>query len=388
MVLFCDPPYYGGAEGYVAMLAQGRPDGWRLSALLPGDEGASVLAEKLSAAGVAVERFRRRAWWNPGLWLDLWRRLRSLGGDVLHMNLPSVYDACHSIPGALAKAAGYRHVVTTEHLPMVPRARSHMVVKMLVSRAIDAIIVHTEWNRRKLAAYHHLPVRKMVVIPNGSPPAPAHDEAAHATRRARLGIAPQEVAIAVVGRLTARKGHRFLLDALAALQEETGRAADAQAQDRSGASEVLEAWRLLIVGEGEEEGALREQAERVGLGDRVAFLGYRDDAVEIIGASDLLVLASLVESQPLVITEAMAAGVPVIATAIYGIPEIVAHETTGLLVEAGDVASLTGALRRLLSDPALRARMGEAARRRFEEEFTLGLMARRTYEVLGGGAVH
>ena len=172
----------------------------------------------------------------------------------------------------------------------------------------------------------------------------------------------------VVGRLTARKGHAYLLEALAQLK-------------RQG---IEARWRLLVVGEGEEADALFQLSERLGLAAEVAFLGHREDAREIIGAGDLLVLPSLLETQPLVLTEAMAAGRPVVASAIYGIPEIVADGETGCLVPPGEVGPLTGALARLLGDPTLRARLGAAGRQRYEERFTSRRMAMRTYGILAG----
>ncbi len=372
LVFFCDPPYFGGAEGYIAMLAQARPRGWHLSALLPGDAGGEVLAEKLAAAGVEVHRFRRRRWCDPALARDLRRLLAETGGEILHLNLPSVYDSCHSVPAVLAKTVGYRRVVTTEHLPMVLRARRRMVVKMILSTAIDAIIVHTEWNRSRLASYHHLPPGKMVVIPNGSPePAPMSGEE-RAAFRTTLGVAPEDVAIAVVARLTERKGHRHLLEALANLT-------------RAGIGPGPSApWKLLVVGEGEEEGALRALAAHLGLAELVRFLGYRPDAVRIIQACDVLALASRIESQPLVITEAMACGVPVVATDIYGIPEIVVDGQTGRLVPPEQPRPLTDALRSLVDDRALRERLGRAGRERYEARFTLARMAERTYSLLRG----
>lgn len=384
LVLFSDCPYYGGAEAYLVLLARARPSGaWRLSALVPAGEAGEILAQKLAASGVGVRRYRvppipsRRAlrpWrtlpariasgWRD--WRDLGRALRDLRGEVLHLNLPSVYDARHSLPALLARCAGYRRVVTTEHLPMVLRARRRMVVKWLLAPWIDAIIVHTEWNRERLARYHHMPRRRMRVIPNGSADvAPLSVEDRERLRRS-LGVAPGVVALAIVARLTERKGHRHLLAALARLP-------------RGG---QLPAWRLLAVGEGEEAEALARLAAELGIADRVAFLGYRDDAQAIIQASELLVLPSLLETQPLVLTEAMAAGRPVLATSIYGIPEIVAAEETGLLVPPGDEAALEQALERLIGDPGLRDRLGAAGRRRFESLFTVELMAERSYGVL------
>jgi len=368
LVFFTDCAYYAGAEAYIGMLAEAAPPGWRLSAIVPAGEPGELLAQRLARAGAAVRRFRPRAWADPRLWSEVSRLLRRLGGDRLHLNLPSVYDACLSVPARIAKRAGYRRVVSTEHLPMVLRARRRMVVKIFTTTAIDAVIVHTAWNRERLAHYHHVPLSKIVVIPNGSAEAPAMTAEARGALRARLGVAGAATAVAMVGRLTERKGHRFLLEALARLA-------------RGG---FAPEWRLWVVGTGEEQEALSAQAARLGLDGRVSFLGYREDAREIIHACDLLVLPSLLETQPLVITEAMASARPVIATAIYGIPEIVADGVSGCLVPAGEEEPLAAALARLITDRALAARMGQAGRRRYEERFTLARMAERTYGVLVG----
>jgi glycosyltransferase involved in cell wall biosynthesis len=368
LVFFTDCPYYGGAEGYIAMLAEARPaPDWRLSALVPAGERGEVLAGKLAAAGVEVVRYPVRGLLDPRHWFGVAAALRRLRGEVLHLNLPSVYDARLSTPALLAKLAGYRRVVTTEHLPMVLRARRRLVVKTLLAPAVDAIIVHTHWNRDRLARYHCMPRRKMVVIPNGSPEAPAMSEAEREARRAQLGLAPGEAAVAVVARLTERKGHRYLFQALARLA-------------RAG----LGGWRLWVVGEGEEDAALRRLAGELEIAERVSFLGYREDARAIIHVSDVLALASTLETQPLVLTEAMASGVPVVATRIYGIPEIVADGVSGRLVPPAEVAPLAEALGDLVRDPAARAALGAAGRARYEERFRLETMAGRTYEVLRG----
>jgi len=385
LVFFSDCPYYGGAEGYLVLLAAARPTaGWRLSALVPAGEGGEILAARLERAGVAVQRYRlppipsrgrlkplgtlpARLVRGAADWWRLYRRLAALRGDVLHLNLPSVYDGRHSLPAVLAKWAGCGRVVTTEHLPMVRPARRRLGIKRLCSTAIDAIIVHTRWNRAALADYHRMPVAKMAIIPNGSAPAPKMDAQRRRDLRAQLGLEPETVGLVIVGRLTARKGHRLLLEALRRL-----------------ADELLPPWRLLIVGDGEEEEALRAQSAAAGLEQRVAFLGHREDARLIMAAADLLLLPSTLETQPLVLTEAMAAGRPVVAARIFGIPEIVSDGQTGVLVPPGDVEALATATRRLIEDPRVRAEFGAAGFRRYQEQFRLEVMAERTYRVLSG----
>jgi glycosyltransferase involved in cell wall biosynthesis len=156
-----------------------------------------------------------------------------------------------------------------------------------------------------------------------------------------------------------------------------------------GQAYLLEACRLLaargillechLVGDGEDERELRDLADRSGIGDRVRFLG-RQTQVEVreaLAQADMVAAPSVPtrdgrrEGIPVALMEAMASGVPVVASRISGIPELVAHEQTGLLVEPRDPAGLSLALERLARDEGLRRRLADAGRSMVEREFDL-----------------
>jgi glycosyltransferase involved in cell wall biosynthesis len=157
---------------------------------------------------------------------------------------------------------------------------------------------------------------------------------------------------------------------------------------------LVEACRLLrdrgltlrcrLIGDGEDEDLLRERIDASGLGGVVSLDGRRtrDEVIAAIGDADLLVTPSVVarngkrEGIPVVLMEAMSCGLPVVASRLSGIPELVEHEIEGLLVPPGDAVALADAIERLHDDAALRARMGAAARRRIEQEFDLATNAR------------
>ena len=123
--------------------------------------------------------------------------------------------------------------------------------------------------------------------------------------------------------------------------------------------------RFLIVGDGELRDALERQARELGLGeDQLLFLGFRDDLETIYADLDLLVLCSANEGSPVAIMEAMASGVPVVATDVGGVPDLVADGETGVLVPAGDPHALAEAITMLHSDPGLRRRLATAGRER------------------------
>lgn len=169
-----------------------------------------------------------------------------------------------------------------------------------------------------------------------------------------------------VGRLAPVKGLAVLFEALAILKRES--------------PEVV----LTIAGDGPERAALEAQAAAIGIRDNVHFLGYQSQAQvrELLGQTDIFVLASFAEGVPVVLMEAMASGVPVVATRIAGIPELVEDGVSGYLVSPGDAEALADCVAALLSDPALRARFGKAGRAEVEAEFNIAHESRRLVQIL------
>jgi len=159
--------------------------------------------------------------------------------------------------------------------------------------------------------------------------------------RAALGLARDELVVLTLAALVRRKGVDLLLAALAR-QPERPRSV------------------LLVAGEGPERAALAAQAEELGLGSRVRFLGLRADKAELLAACDVFALASRAEGLGVAALEAMAAGRAVLATRVGGLGEAVLEGETGLLVPGEDVGALAAALARLGAEPELRARLGAA----------------------------
>jgi glycosyltransferase involved in cell wall biosynthesis len=140
---------------------------------------------------------------------------------------------------------------------------------------------------------------------------------------------------------------------------------------------------FVLAGDGPERARLEECARQLGVAARVRFLGQRQDIPQLLASCDLFVLPSLYEGLPLSVLEAMAAGKPVIATAIRGTDEAVIHGKTGLLVAPGNPVDLAAAIRKLLSDRALAAQLAQAGKARVAQEFSAEAMvqgASRVYE--------
>jgi glycosyltransferase involved in cell wall biosynthesis len=191
---------------------------------------------------------------------------------------------------------------------------------------------------RRIALAWGVDPERAVVVPN---PVPAVPEAGDPEElRARLGLGGAPLLVSA-GRLNAQKALGTALEALARVE---------------GAS-------LALAGEGDERAALEARAEALGLDGRVRFLGPlpRERVLELFRAADAVVLSSAWENFPHALVEALAVGTPVIATDVGGVGEIVEEGANGLLVPPGDPEALAGAVRRLLDDPELRARLRGAA---------------------------
>ena len=158
-----------------------------------------------------------------------------------------------------------------------------------------------------------------------------------------FGCPSDALVVGSVGWLTDIKGHEYLIEAIAKLKQD------------------FPSLHLVIIGSGDRHNALLQQAELAGLRDAVHLLGHRDNIEACLAGMDLFVLPSLNEGMGRALIEAMAAGLPVIASHVGGIPAVISHERTGLLVPPGDAGALAEALRRLLDRPEWAAQLGVAA---------------------------
>lgn len=178
--------------------------------------------------------------------------------------------------------------------------------------------------------------RVETTIVNGITPAP--DPLHRSELARRFGLPEDGKIVAAVGRLVAQKNHALAVRALRELPHTT----------------------LLVLGEGELRREIEREARAAGVGDRVFLAGLQPDARAALPAVDALVVTSHWEGLPLAVLEALAAGVPVVATSVRGVRELLTHGRDGLLVPAGDAAALAGALRRVLDDAGLARRLAAA----------------------------
>jgi glycosyltransferase involved in cell wall biosynthesis len=257
-----------------------------------------------------------------------------------------------------AVAAGTAAIVATVHSS---RVRSDDDIRLLASLtpSMDRLIVPSEAIARKVRAEGRQGAR-FAIVPNGIDLSRFSGSVRPCALRGEYGVPSSAPLLGVVARLEPEKGHRHLIEAMPAILRA-----------------VPEAW-LAVIGEGSEADALRAQTAALGsrVAARVLFTGRRDDVSALTADLTLAVLPSLREAQGISLLEAMARGVPVVASEIGGIPEIVTDGVDGRLVPPGDPAALADAIVELVRDPALRHRLGEAGRRTVADRFSIDAQVR------------
>ena len=272
----------------------------------------------------------------------LYRLINALKPDLVHLHSRIGADM---MGGVAARLAG----VAVLHTRRVDNPEPRWLVA-LKYRLHDRVIAISEGIARVLLA-EGLPPAKLRVVRS----AVVADRFARPCRpglvRERLGLPDDALLLGVVAQLIERKGHRVLLDALPALLDEQPR------------------LHVLFFGQGPLAAALQQHVESAGLSERVHLLGFRDDLSELMPCLSLLVHPALMEGLGVSLLQAAAAGVPIIASRVGGIPEAVMDGVTGLLVPPGDPAALEQAMRRLLCEPLLRERLGRAGAERARREF-------------------
>jgi glycosyltransferase involved in cell wall biosynthesis len=317
---------------------------------------AGALAGEAAAAGIAVAVADK----STGLDLPAVARLRRLLGpsrvDVMH-----THNAVAHYYAALA-AVGLRvgRIVNTRHGMSPSSGRRLRLLYRLALAGTASVAAVCQAARDEFVRSARLPASKLVVVPNGVPVEriEARSDAARQALLAELGRPADVFLVGTVGRLSPVKDHFILLEVVATLRR-SGRAVD-----------------LVIVGDGETRAALERAVLQHDLGDCVHLLGMRADVPRLLAAMDAFVLPSLSEGYSLALVEASAAALPLVATRVGGNAEILADETTGLLVEPRDAAGIAAALARLADDPALRERLGSAGRAWALGHASIGAMGR------------
>jgi glycosyltransferase involved in cell wall biosynthesis len=334
----------GGAQSYVMALLPAVGERFEVTVAA---YGAGPLRDAAAAAGVRYVPLRHvrrplNPWRDPLGLIELIRLMRR--------HRPQIVHASSSKAGVLGRLAAWLAGVPIRIFTVhgwafaaysgVP-GRLYRVVERAVAPLTTATICVAEYERRAGIAARVCRAERTVVIPN------AVDVGAFACGTSRDGVAE----LITVGRLREPKDFITLARALARLQPGS--------------------FRSSLIGDGPDRPAIEAELARLGLSDNVRLLGDRPDVPDLLARADVFVCSSRSEGMPVSILEAMAAGLPVVASAVGGVPEIVDDGRTGVLVPSGAVLPLADALARLLDDRPGRERMGRAGREAALERYDL-----------------
>jgi glycosyltransferase involved in cell wall biosynthesis len=346
----------GGAERVVVSLAArlARDPQWKSTVGLLKE---GWLKTELGRQQIETCLFQLRRPIDPRLVLALTRHLRQARVGVVH-----AHEFTMTVYGAAAGGLARVPVVATVHgRGYFATARRRVFALWLAARQGATMVAVSKDIQDFLV---RLGLGHVRLIPNGIDV----ERAAGGDRargRAAMGLSGDVPLVGTVGNLYPVKGHQVLLSAAARLDRRV---------------------HIAIAGRGGEEAALKRQAGELGLGDRLHLLGYREDVPDLLAAFDIYALPSFSEGQSLALIEAMAAGLPVAATAVGGNPEVMGEKEgkgergegpAGLLVPPGDPEALGAALARLLADRPGARELGERARARARGEFSLEVMLGR-----------
>ena len=339
----------GGAEVLVAQLARATSPFYRVVFACLDELG--TLGEQLRQEGYPLEILGRRSGldWRCSLRLTRFLRLHQVSVIHAHQYTPFFYGITARLlyprPAILFTEHG-------RHFPDYPR-RKRMLFNRLMLRRRDRIVGVGRAVRQALIQNEGISPHRVSVVYNGidlQRYGSANQE--RAAVRKEMGLEPDDFVILQVARMDYLKDHATAIRTIARLASPCPRV------------------KLLLAGEGPELEKVQGQVDNLNVSSQVKFLGLRKDVPRLLAAADLFLLTSISEGIPLTVIEAMAAGLPVVATRVGGMGELVQEGTTGMLASSGDDAGLADHVLKLIADPARRSRMGEQGRQRAHSVFS------------------
>ncbi|MGP6157342.1 MAG: glycosyltransferase [Vulcanimicrobiaceae bacterium] len=345
-----------GAENVVVRLMLHTPE--RDAALVAMTIGPWTHPEVRDKLDFPIVEIRRRGRFDFFFLMRMVGELRRLRPDVVH-----THGHHGRYWGRLAAVlAGVPLIVHTEHnselAPPSPRSLFGALNRWLAPRT-TAFVTFNQLRQAELSAAEHVAIDRISVIPNGIPIQETGPEARERVRR-ELGLDAGDVAILMLVRLATEKRLDIAFDALAALPDPWRARA-----------------RLIVVGDGPLRAELKGQTERLGLTNRVRFLGFRSDASELLAGADVLLLTSAREAMPLAIVEAMVARVPVVSVPWKGAVALLEGGRLGLVTASYEPAEVAASIAAVFEDPGAALARATAASELARAEYDVTTQARR-----------
>lgn len=361
-------PAEGGMKGHLLTLAGGLINrGYLVEVACPGD---SSLAAELREMGLRVHPISLVGPLSPGPDLICVLELRNIFRhgqyDIIHFHgakAGMVGRIATALTGCLNTVVTVHNFIVYEEVPW-PKKILFRYGEQFLSRVTNRIITVSKALRDDLVLNYKIRPEKITPIYNGIDTLRFQQTQHSESARAILGISPSAVAVGTVARMASQKGLNYLVEAFARMY----RAGQVSPDDTA----------FVIAGDGPLRPQLEKQADDLGIRDKIIFPGFVDDMPLFLACLDVFVVPSVAEGLSISTIEAMAAGLPVVASRVGGLPELVRTEETGFLVEPRNPTELAEAIFRLLTDSETRKQMGINGRKLAIQQFNTENMIEQT----------
>ena len=316
-----------------------------------------VLNDEAAKLQIDQTSLDMRGYWDVRAWWRLYRFARDKQIDLMH-----TYGLkAHIIGRIVGKCLGIPVNISSVHSTDPWRKWYHVLLERLTSRLTDLYISNSEAGRIATHQRERIPLAKIVTIPNGILVDNYRADDAHAEIIGRrLGLTPQDRVLGIVANLRVMKGHKTIVDAFPYIQQK------------------FPTIKCLCIGSDFLHGDTQRYVRERQLEQAILFPGFQQDIPTMLSLLEIFLLPSLWEGLPTALMEAMAMKKPVVASAVGGIPELVEHGKTGLLIPPNNPRALAEAVVQLLRDPERAQRMGRAGYEKIQREFSLHTMVART----------
>ena len=369
VVYFCDAVFLGGAEAYLKLLIPEIPqDQYQPRVALSPIREMAPLARFFEDRGIVVDYVDCSNGSPLRILLEVCSYFLRQQPTIVHFNLNNTFSCFVPILAAYFSRVPWR--LATEHLDLqlASGKRAGVLTKKLVKRimtfCLDYTIPVSQANKQLLVEDYRVNPYRLKLILNGIDVNKfAFTSAGRQDIRRSLHIGPEQTLVGTVARFNFQKGHQYTVEAIPRILESCPQA------------------RFLFVGEGPTQAELADRVRQLGLEPYVTFTGAREDITEILSALDIFLLTSLYEGLPLSILEAMAVGLPVVATAVSGTPEAVKDQHTGLLIPPASSDAAAEAVIRMIRGPESRRRMGTNGRALVNQRFDKAFMVRQVKHI-------
>jgi glycosyltransferase involved in cell wall biosynthesis len=358
---------FGGVESHIFLLTSSLKSDGHHPVLIFRDKD---LVARAISLGLDARYIKKRFKLDIFFLLELKKVLNEIRPDIVHSH-GILSDFCASL--LLKKRHGKKanHVITVHSLPWIGfglgkfKAFIYQKMHLASMKHVDAVIVVSKWLEEELSK--NIPIKEKINIVHNGIDIKKYEPLSH-SRLGKRGKKPMRIVIGYAGRFSREKGLDTLLHAFSLIKQN---------------HLIQKEIHGILIGDGREKKPIEKLIRALNLSRWIELKGFRNDVEKVLADFDIFVLPSITEGLPMILLEAGAMGIPVVATWVGGIPELIQSGVEGLLVSPGDSETLASAIARLANTPSMRNEMGKNLHSKVKDTFNLEKMTKATLKIYG-----